>query len=79
MASVPRHDYSIAMGKIRIGLSGWSYEEWDGVFYPADLASRDRLAHVAKTFSTVEVNGTFYSLTTPASSIFTSIQFSLPR
>lgn len=54
------------VGKIRIGLSGWSYEEWDGVFYPADLASRHRLAHVAKTFSTVEVNGTFYSLTTPA-------------
>lgn len=55
------------MGNIRIGLSGWSYDEWDGRFYPDDLSPDDRLGYVADTFDTVEVNGTFYSLTDPAS------------
>jgi uncharacterized protein YecE (DUF72 family) len=53
------------MGKIRIGLSGWSYDEWSGDFYPADLPADDRLRYLADRFDTVEVNGTFYSLTTP--------------
>lgn len=54
------------MGKIRVGLSGWSYDEWEGGFYPDDLASEHRLRHVAERFDTVEVNGTFYGLTDPA-------------
>lgn len=53
------------MGEIRIGLSGWSYDDWDGEFYPLDLPERDRLRYVAERFDTVEVNGTFYSLTSP--------------
>jgi uncharacterized protein YecE (DUF72 family) len=55
------------MGKIRIGLSGWSYDEWSGGFYPAGLSPEARLGYVAHRFDTVEVNGTFYSLTNPAS------------
>ncbi|MDX1691491.1 MAG: DUF72 domain-containing protein [Acidimicrobiia bacterium] len=53
------------MGTVRVGLSGWSYDEWDGGFYPDDLPDGERLAFVAQRFATVEVNGTFYSLTTP--------------
>jgi uncharacterized protein YecE (DUF72 family) len=55
------------MGKSRIGLSGWSYDEWDGGFYPEDLPADGRLKWVSGRFDTVEVNGTFYSLTSPAS------------
>lgn len=55
------------MGKIRIGLSGWSYDEWAGGFYPDNLPAGKRLGYVADRFDTVEVNGTFYALTDPAS------------
>lgn len=54
------------MGKVRIGLSGWSYDEWSGGFYPRGLSSDDRLEFVGARFDTVEVNGTFYSLTDPS-------------
>ncbi|HEX6299836.1 MAG TPA: DUF72 domain-containing protein [Acidimicrobiia bacterium] len=54
------------MGKIRIGISGWSYKEWKGGFYPDDLADDDQLEFAARVFDTIEINGTFYSLTDPA-------------
>ena len=53
------------MGKIRIGVSGWSYDEWRGSFYPEDLPSDDQLAYATRVFDTIEINGTFYSLTDP--------------
>ena len=55
------------MGKIRIGISGWSYDDWKGGFYPADLTDDDQLEFAARVFDTIEINGTFYSLTDPAS------------
>jgi uncharacterized protein YecE (DUF72 family) len=54
-------------GKIRIGISGWTYPPWRGVFYPERLAQKRELAHVGKTFESVEINGTFYSLQRPES------------
>jgi uncharacterized protein YecE (DUF72 family) len=54
------------MGKIRIGVSGWSYEEWKGGFYPEDLPDDSQLEFSARAFDTIEINGTFYSLTDPA-------------
>lgn len=53
------------MGKIRIGVSGWSYDEWKGGFYPDHLADDDRLGYATRIFDTIEINGTFYSLTDP--------------
>lgn len=50
---------------VRIGLSGWRYAEWRGRFYPAGLAQRRELEHVASIFPTVELNGSFYSLQRP--------------
>ena len=50
---------------IRIGISGWRYEPWRGVFYPAGLAQRRELEFCAQHFSTVEINGSFYSLQRP--------------
>ena len=54
-------------GRIRIGISGWRYAGWRGHFYPKGLAQRRELEFAAKTFSSVEINGTFYSLQRPSS------------
>jgi uncharacterized protein YecE (DUF72 family) len=45
-----------------IGTSGYSYPEWEGTFYPADLPSAKMLSYYAGRFSTVEVNNTFYRM-----------------
>jgi uncharacterized protein YecE (DUF72 family) len=45
---------------VHIGTSGWSYDHWDGVFYPSGTPPRDRLAVYASTFVTVELNASFY-------------------
>lgn len=52
----------MAKGRIRIGISGWRYAPWRGVFYPKDLKQAGELAYAATAFSTIEINGTFYSL-----------------
>jgi uncharacterized protein YecE (DUF72 family) len=53
---------------IRIGTSGWTYPHWrHGAFYPEGLRQRDELAHLAGVMSTVEINGSFYSLQRPSS------------
>jgi len=54
-------------GKIRVGVSGWRYEPWRGVFYPEDLPQRDELKYAASHFSAIELNGSFYSLQRPES------------
>jgi uncharacterized protein YecE (DUF72 family) len=50
---------------IRIGISGWRYEPWRGVWYPEGLAQRRELAFCGAHFPTVEINGSFYSLQRP--------------
>jgi len=52
---------------IHIGISGWTYAPWRGVFFPKELRQRDELAYASKIFSTIEINGTHYSLQKPAS------------
>ena len=47
---------------IRIGTSGFSYDDWHGTFYPATLRPTHRLEYYAAHFSTVEINSTFYQL-----------------
>lgn len=49
-------------GHLRIGTSGWSYDHWDGAFYPEELKPSERLAYYAGRFPTVEINSTFYRL-----------------
>ena len=53
-------------GRAFIGTSGWIYQHWNGRFYPPDLPAKRQLAYMASQFSTVEVNGTFYSLNRPS-------------
>lgn len=55
------------LGKIRIGLSGWTYKPWRGVFYPKGLVQKDELSYAARQFPAIEINGTFYSLQRPES------------
>ena len=54
-------------GRIRIGISGWRYPPWRGVFYPKGLPQRRELEHASRALSTVEINGSFYSLQRPES------------
>lgn len=51
--------------KIRIGISGWTYPDWRGVFYPESLAIKNELTYASHTFNSIEVNGTFYALQKP--------------
>lgn len=48
------------MARFRAGTSGFSYPEWKGSFYPADLAADGMLRYYASVFPTVEINNTFY-------------------
>ncbi|MDA4112829.1 MAG: DUF72 domain-containing protein [Thaumarchaeota archaeon] len=48
------------MTVIRLGTSGWSYKEWEGVFYPRDDGS-SKLAFYSKYFKTAEIDSTFYA------------------
>ena len=54
-------------GKIRIGISGWRYQPWRGVFYPKKLAQDKELNFASNALSSIEINGTFYSLQRPSS------------
>ncbi len=48
--------------QIRVGTSGWSYKEWKGSFYPADLPAEGMLHHYATRLPAVEINNSFYRI-----------------
>jgi len=52
---------------IRIGIGGWTYEPWQGVFYPHDLRHARELAYASRNVTTIEINGTFYGTQKPES------------
>jgi len=53
------------MAEVRVGVSGWRYASWRGDFYPAGLAQRRELEYIAGRMTSVEMNGSFYSLQRP--------------
>jgi uncharacterized protein YecE (DUF72 family) len=53
-------------GQIRIGIGGWTFEPWRGVFYPNGLPHAKELSYAAERLTSIEVNGTFYRTQTPA-------------
>jgi uncharacterized protein YecE (DUF72 family) len=55
------------MGAIYIGISGWRYPPWRGVFYPPDLPQSRELEFASRALPTIEINGSFYSLQRPES------------
>jgi uncharacterized protein YecE (DUF72 family) len=52
-------------GRIHIGIGGWTFEPWRGVFYPKGLPHAKELAYAAGRLTSIEVNGTFYRSQTP--------------
>jgi uncharacterized protein YecE (DUF72 family) len=63
---VVRNDRSGRSAVARVGISGWRYPPWRGVFYPKGLRQRDELRYVADHLTSVEINGSFYALQRPA-------------
>ncbi|HJV62906.1 MAG TPA: DUF72 domain-containing protein [Albitalea sp.] len=53
-------------GRILIGISGWRYAPWRGVFYPDKLPQHSELRFASRMLPTIEINGSFYSLQSPA-------------
>ncbi len=64
---VRRDLISRATGRVRIGISGWTYAPWRGMFYPRGLPQAKELDYAAARFQTIEINGTFYGLQRPES------------
>jgi uncharacterized protein YecE (DUF72 family) len=54
-------------GRVRVGISGWRYPAWRGDFYPPGLAQRRELEYAAEHLTSIEINGSFYSLQRPTS------------
>jgi uncharacterized protein YecE (DUF72 family) len=51
---------------VHIGISGYNYPRWRGPFYPRELPVRQWLEYASRVFNSIELNGTFYSLKSPA-------------
>ncbi len=54
-------------GRIRIGIGGWTYPPWRGVFYPEKLAQAKELEYASQALSAIEINATFYGRQSPKS------------
>jgi uncharacterized protein YecE (DUF72 family) len=55
------------MSHLRIGISGWTYAGWRGVFYPKDVTQKRELEYASRQMNSIEINGTFYSMQYPSS------------
>jgi uncharacterized protein YecE (DUF72 family) len=55
------------MGKIHIGIGGWTFEPWRGVFYPKGLPQKKELEFASSHLTSIEINGTYYSTFKPES------------
>jgi uncharacterized protein YecE (DUF72 family) len=52
-------------GKIRVGIGGWTYEPWRGLFYPEGLSQKKELTFASSKLTSIEINGTYYSTFKP--------------
>jgi uncharacterized protein YecE (DUF72 family) len=53
-------------GQIYLGIGGWNFEPWRGVFYPKGLPQAKELEYAATHLTSIEINATFYRSQTPA-------------
>ena len=53
-------------GRIYVGIGGWTFALWRGVFYPDGLPHAQELGYAASRLTSIEINGTFYRTQTPA-------------
>ena len=54
-------------GRIFVGIGGWTYEPWRGLFYPEGLTHKRELEYASRKLTSIEINGTFYSTFKPES------------
>lgn len=54
-------------GTIRVGVGGWTYAPWRGVFYPDDLPQKRELEYASRQLTSIEINGTYYRSQRPES------------
>ncbi|MFZ1968802.1 MAG: DUF72 domain-containing protein, partial [Bradyrhizobium sp.] len=54
-------------GRIFIGVGGWTFEPWRGVFYPEKLTQAKELQYAASKLTSIEINGTYYGSQKPES------------
>ena len=66
LPGAPTHG-RLARMVVRVGISGWRYAPWRGVFYPRGLPQRLELEYAAQRLTSIELNGSFYALQRPAS------------
>src|SRR5438128_5301432 len=65
--SEEQSELTTIVATIRVGISGWTYEPWRGDFYPKGLPHKQELRYAAERLTSIEINGTFYSLQRPSS------------
>ena len=54
-------------GKVHVGIGGWNFPPWRGVFYPKGLAQAKELSYAASHLTSIEINSTFYGSQKPES------------
>ncbi|MDX3924913.1 MAG: DUF72 domain-containing protein [Shinella sp.] len=52
-------------GTIRTGIGGWTFDPWEGTFYPGDLPKRRQLEYASRQLTAIEINGTYYGSQKP--------------
>jgi uncharacterized protein YecE (DUF72 family) len=57
----------MSAGAIRIGIGGWTFEPWRGVFYPEGHSQKRELEFASRKLTSIEINGTYYSTFKPDS------------
>jgi uncharacterized protein YecE (DUF72 family) len=55
------------MTRFRVGIGGWTFAPWRGVFYPGDLTQKRELEFASRKLTSIEINGTFYGAQKPGS------------
>ena len=60
-----QHSGAQQSGRIYLGIGGWTFEPWRGVFYPEGLPQAQELEYAAQHLTSIEINGTFYRTQTP--------------
>src|SRR5438270_12298456 len=59
-SAAPRRPKSVK-GKIRVGVGGWNYQPWRGVFYREGLPQKRELELASRHLTSIEINATYYS------------------
>jgi uncharacterized protein YecE (DUF72 family) len=54
-------------GQIRVGVGGWTFAPWRGVFYPEKLPQARELEYASRELTSIEINGTYYGAQKPES------------